>query len=94
MISFTILAILQDSIILKNKTKWIEKLHEWLPSYLHGKKTVRCYRATLDGWWGTVFHSRCDSQGPTLVIIKKESNVFGGFAWQSWGGKLGKSAQR
>ncbi|XP_046852220.1 uncharacterized protein LOC124445538 [Xenia sp. Carnegie-2017] len=77
--------ILQDSSIIKNK-KWVEKLEEWLPSNLHGKLTERCYKASVNGWTGSTFHSRCDSKGPTLVIIKSGSYVFGGFASQSWGG--------
>ena len=84
-ISFSSLAILQDSSIIKNK-KWIEKLEGWLPSNLHGKLTERCYKASVNGWSSSTFHSRCDSKGPTLVIIKSGSYVFGGFASQSWGG--------
>ena len=85
---FLIGGILQDSSILKGKPKWISHIEKWLSSSLNGKKTVRCYRATVNGWASTTFHKNCDSKGPTLVLAKKGSYVFGGFASQSWGGKL------
>ncbi|XP_046854477.1 uncharacterized protein LOC124447551 [Xenia sp. Carnegie-2017] len=78
--------ILQDSSILKGKPKWISHIKKWLSSSLNGKKTVRCYRATVNGWAATTFHKNCDSKGPTLVLLKKGSYVFGAFASQSWGG--------
>lgn len=85
---FTFKEIFKDSSILQYKHDWVIQLEKWLPSNLKKKKTVRCYQATTNGWGASTFHSRCDSKGPTLVLIKSKSYVFGGFASKSWGGKL------
>ena len=43
------------------------------------------YRATEDGFGAYKFHSKCDKQPNTLVIIKSTSgNVFGGYTEQDW----------
>jgi Tfp pilus assembly protein PilZ len=48
------------------------------------------YEAAQDGDSSSIFHSLCDDQGPTVVIIMTNTgNVFGGYssiAWSSSGG--------
>ena len=46
---------------------------------------IPCYRALDNGWNVSTFHSRCDNKGPTLSIIRKDNNVFGGFTERTWG---------
>lgn len=45
---------------------------------------VLLYRATRDGWAAGNFHSSCDNKGATIVVIKVGTNIFGGYAEQSW----------
>ncbi|XP_046861427.1 uncharacterized protein LOC124454695 [Xenia sp. Carnegie-2017] len=78
--------VLSDTSFLKDKNDWIVQLKQWLPSTLNGKKAVHCYQATINGWEATTFHSLCDNKGPTLVIVKVGTFVFGGFASESWKG--------
>ena len=42
------------------------------------------YKATRDGWQAKEFHARCDGKSPTLVVVKGESNVLGGYATAPW----------
>jgi len=45
------------------------------------------YVASRDGDAASDFHSACDDQGPTVVIVQTESgDVFGGYAGISWAG--------
>lgn len=45
---------------------------------------ISCYRALDNGWNVSTFHNLCDDKGPTLTIIRKENNVFGGFTERNW----------
>ncbi|XP_046861426.1 uncharacterized protein LOC124454694 [Xenia sp. Carnegie-2017] len=78
--------VLSDTSILKDKNDWIVQLKQWLPSTLNDKKAVHCYQATVNGWKGSTFPQRCDNKGPTLVVVKVGTFVFGGFASESWKG--------
>jgi len=41
--------------------------------------------ASKDGQASTTFHSKCDSKGPTVVIVLTTTgNIFGGYAATSW----------
>jgi hypothetical protein len=54
---------------------------------LFGKnvKTKLLYRASKDGNYPKAFHSKCDNQGPTLVIIRAYNDeIAGGYAHLSW----------
>jgi len=43
------------------------------------------YLASKDGSGDSNFHSRCDSKGPTVVIIETRlGNIFGGYTLTSW----------
>ena len=42
------------------------------------------YKATRDGWNPANFHEKCDRKCPTLVVIKSDDNVFGGYTEKPW----------
>ena len=64
-------------------------LKGWLPiSVFSNGDVVLLYRASRDGSLASTFHSRCDDKGPTVVVIKVGSNIFGGYTDQSWNSKL------
>ena len=70
----------------------------WLPESSGGKqvKLELLYRASRDGWQCQDFHSRCDSKGATVTVIKCTGGfVFGGYADVSWhsGNSWPQSAQ-
>jgi hypothetical protein len=45
------------------------------------------YRATIDGFNASSFHSKCDNKSRTISIIKTTSNyVFGGYTNATWDG--------
>ena len=75
---------LHFSQILKNKDNYLKKLRQWLPAQTTWNL---CWRASLHGWASTVFHNRCDNQGPTVTIIRVGEYIFGGYTDVSWGGK-------
>jgi hypothetical protein len=53
------------------------------------------YRASRDGWQGQDFHSRCDSKGATVTVIKCTGGfVFGGYADVSWHSRDGDSDKK
>lgn len=43
-------------------------IRNWLPNTQSQTKFL--YRASTDGNKANIFHSKCDSKGPTLVIVK------------------------
>ena len=72
-----------DSIILKDnerKNEFIKKMLEW-SGY---KRMDLIYRGSRDGMTSNNFHNKCDNQGPTIVLLKNEKSVFGGFTSVSW----------
>jgi hypothetical protein len=49
--------------------------------------TALIYRATIDGFDASSFHSKCDYKPRTISIIKTTSNyVFGGYTNATWDG--------
>ncbi|XP_022783196.1 uncharacterized protein LOC111323997 [Stylophora pistillata] len=42
------------------------------------------YRASVDGKTPADFHRCCDKKGPTLVVIRGEEHIFGGYTSKSW----------
>lgn len=49
------------------------------------------YQASRDGWGPAAFHTRCDKQGPTLVVAKSAGGmVFGGCVERSWSSTPGE----
>jgi hypothetical protein len=47
-----------------------------------------CYRASTDGWKVNDFHDKCGDKGATIVLVKVNNYIFGGFTDTYWGGKL------
>ena len=75
-----------------------DQILSWLPESSGGKqvKLELLYRASRDGWQGQDFHSRCDSKGATVTVIKCTGGfVFGGYADVPWhsGNSYSQSAQ-
>ena len=75
-------SLLENSTILDGDIDDAQQLVEWMKDKKFGWQI--CYRASEDGWRGADFHRKCDDVGPTVTLIKCETNVFGGFTDQSW----------
>jgi len=74
-----------DSVILSDKNQVSDLMH--LCEFPADQKWTLIYRASLDGFKSTDFHSRCDKRINTLIIIKSTNgNVFGGYTEQTWSG--------
>jgi hypothetical protein len=43
-----------------------------------------CYRASQDGWSAHNFHTHCDNNGPTVVLVEANGCIFGGYTDQHW----------
>ena len=73
-----------DSIILEQSQRveeFLEKIYEW-SGY---QKMELLYRGSRDGTKSTIFHEKCDNQGPTITLYKNDKgNIFGGFSPISW----------
>lgn len=51
------------------------------------KKYKLLYKASVDGFAGSTFHSKCDNKGATVTIITCTKDfVFGGYAAVAWNG--------
>lgn len=64
---------------------YIRPFHEWLAQA--GRSTSRwvpCYRAIEHGWSSRTFHEGCQQDGPSVVLVRKKSFIFGGFSDTSW----------
>ena len=76
-----------NSIILKESNKeaeFMKQLKEWISF----KKVELLFRASRDALTHNNFYSKCNDQGPTIVLIKnKKGNIFGGYASVSWNNK-------
>ena len=77
---------LGHSSILQNNDNYLGTLSNWLKPVLQSKSSYwkRCWRASVDGWAASTFHSGCDNKGPTVTIIKVGQYIFGGYASVSW----------
>ena len=81
-----VLAGLSSSVILGKNNKYLTALSTWLKPVVQSKSSSwkRCWRASVDGWAASTFHSRCDGKGPTVTIIKVQQYIFGGYTSTSW----------
>ena len=70
-----------SSNILKREIAFITKLLEWLGEKL---KWNLCCKASRDGWSAQDFHRHCDNKGPTVVLVKANDCIFGGYTDQNW----------
>ena len=58
-------------------------LKGWLPEVLVGEWRL-LFRASRDGFAASAFHSKCDNKGPTVTVVKRGANIFGGFTEKPW----------
>jgi len=89
---------------LQDYLRWTsaEGIDLWLSevAFLNGelKKVNRelgglLFQASKDGWSDSSFHQRCDSKGPSVVIIEtKLGTIFGGYTYTSWASSGGYAA--
>ncbi|XP_028518321.1 uncharacterized protein LOC114576240 [Exaiptasia diaphana] len=71
--------------ILKNRKHYYDLIKEWLAPVTNKPiPWVPCYQSRYHGWYNSIFHSRCDGQGPTITIIKVNRYIFGGYTDVSW----------
>ena len=76
-----------DSIFLKNNSKYINLIQEGIKHQFNKEiiDTNLLYRCSRDGDDEAIFHQKCDGIPYTLVIGESESNkIFGGFTSQQW----------
>ena len=59
-------------------------LLSWITDFSGDTQWRLLYKATRDGWNPENFHEKCDGKCPTLVVIKSDDNVFGGYAEKPW----------
>ena len=59
----------------------MKQLVKWLGSKCNWNL---CYRASRDGWSTPHFHRHCDNKGPTVVLVKANGCIFGGYTDQHW----------
>lgn len=68
--------------------KWARIVNKWIQESMNDKKKrnwVLCYQASRDGFDSNAFHSRCDNQGPTVVVIQSTGGyIFGGYVPTGW----------
>ena len=78
---------LRQSVILGNDENHLSTLSNWLHDVAQSKSSdwKRCWRASVNGWASTTFHSLCDNKGPTVTIIRVGKYIFGGYTSTSWG---------
>ena len=75
----------EESMILTNEDHQ-QSLKDWLPTHLEGEWRL-LFRASRDSFDSRTFHSKCDNKGPTVTVVKKGANIFGGFTEISWTSK-------
>ena len=72
----------ETSNILNGNIDLALQLTQWVEDEKFGWQL--CYRASDDGWRAEDFHRKCDDVGPTVTLVKCESNIFGGYTDKSW----------
>ena len=78
---------LEDSVLVGKSKNHLRSLRSWLSPVARSVKSgwKRCWRASVDGWAASTFHSRCDGKGPTVTIIRVGRYIFGGYTSIPWG---------
>ena len=78
---------LENSVIVRNNRNHLTSLSNWLKPVAKSVNSLwkRCWRASVDGWAASTFHSRCDGKGPTVTIIRVGRYIFGGYTSLSRG---------
>ncbi|KAL9963127.1 hypothetical protein ACROYT_G032302 [Oculina patagonica] len=78
---------LEDSEILNGDDGYLKVLGKFLEPVVQSNSQWKlCWRASVDGWAGTAFHTNCDDKGPTVTIIRVGKYIFGGYTGTSWTG--------
>jgi hypothetical protein len=71
-------------------SKYQKIINKWLNNKKKDWKLI--YRGTVDGFSSYNFHSKCDNQGATIIVIESSNGyIFGGYnndSWASSGGKI------
>ena len=69
---------LENSVIVGNNKNHLTSLRKWLVPVEQSSTSVwkRCWRASVDGWASSTFHSRCNGKGPTVTIIRGRERYF------------------
>ena len=78
---------LKHSSIVGSDVNYLKYLSTWLKPVAQSKSSQwkQCWRASVDGWAASTFHSRCDNKGPTVTIIRVGGTyIFGGYTSLSW----------
>jgi hypothetical protein len=75
---------LDSDILFRERAKYGTLIKSWIGGTFTQKL---CWRATRDGWAGSIFHSRCNYKKPTVTLVKVGSYIFGGYATESWEGE-------
>ena len=79
----------KDSLIIGDNEDDIKYLQNWINPKSEIKGEL-LYRLSRDGSSYQTFHQNCDDKGPTLVLIKDESDMkTGGYTPLSWDSKTG-----
>ena len=70
-----------------NNSNYLAALTNWLSPVEQSVNSAWkcCWRASVDGWTASTFHSQCDGKGPTVTIIRVGKYIFGGYTSVSWG---------
>ena len=72
----------RESTILTN-AEHRKTLKGWLPEAMVGEWRL-LFQASRDGFAASAFHSKCDTKGPTVTVVKSGANIFGGFTEEPW----------
>ena len=72
---------LENSVIMRNNRNHLTSLSNWLKPVTKSVNSLwkRCWRASVDGWGASTFHSLCDGKGPTVTVVIKGGEVY--FWW-------------
>ena len=75
--------IYSGSLLSKSDFTWIQML--FLPNRINSIRML--YSAKKEGLSGKTFHSKCDNIPNTLIIVKGNGRLFGGYAKPPWNSK-------
>ena len=64
--------------------KLTKLLNGWVGTSTVQQDWTLLYQATRDGFEANTFHNMCDGQGPTLVVLRSNGFLFGGFSPAPW----------
>ncbi|CAH3166210.1 unnamed protein product, partial [Porites lobata] len=83
---------LENSVIVRNNKNHLTSLRDWLAPVAKSVNSLwkRCWRASVDGWAASTFHSVCNGKGPTVTIIRVGRYIFGGYTSKSWASGSGR----